>query len=57
LRPIDGRIRTLLGVLHISGLSKNLISIRKMGDAGVKMVFEKETCRMVQGVMVLLKEV
>jgi hypothetical protein len=47
LRLIDGRIRTLLGVLHIQGLARNLIYVCKMDDAGVKIVFEKETCRMV----------
>jgi hypothetical protein len=57
LSLIDGRIRTLPGVLHIPGLAINLISIRKMDDAGVKTIFEKETCRMVHGAMVLLKGV
>jgi hypothetical protein len=57
LRLIDGRIRTLPGVLHIPGLAINLISVRKMDDAGVKTIFEKETCRMVRGEMVLLKGV
>jgi hypothetical protein len=47
LRLIDGRIRTLLGFLHIPGLARNLISVRKMDDARVKTIFEKETCRMV----------
>jgi hypothetical protein len=55
LRLIDGRIRTLLGVLHIPSLAKNLIFVRKMDDARVKTIFEKETCRMVRGAMVLLK--
>jgi hypothetical protein len=54
---IDGRIRTLPGVLHIPGLDKNLISVRKMEDVVVKVIFEKETCRMVRGAMVLLKGV
>jgi hypothetical protein len=54
---MDGRIRTLLVVLCILGLARNLIYVRKMDDAGVKTVFEKETCRMVQGEMVLLKGV
>jgi hypothetical protein len=57
LRLIDGRIRTLPSVLHIRGLAKNLISISKMDDAGVKTIFEKETCKMVRGEMVLLKGV
>jgi hypothetical protein len=56
LRLIDGRIITLPSVLHILGLSRNLIYVRKMDDAGVKTIFEKETCRMVRGAMVLLKE-
>jgi hypothetical protein len=49
LRLIDGRIRTLSGVLHIPGLVRNLIYVRKMDDVGVKTIFEKETCRMVRG--------
>jgi hypothetical protein len=57
LRLIDGRIKTLAFVLHIPGLVINLISIRKMDDAKVKTIFEKETCRMVRGEMVLLKGV
>jgi hypothetical protein len=57
LKLMDGRIRTLRGVLHILGLAKNLISIRKVDDVGVKTVFYKETYRMVQEAMVLLKEV
>jgi hypothetical protein len=57
LRLINGRIRTQFGVLHIPGLVRNLISIRKMDDAGVKTIFEKETYRMVRGAMVLLKGV
>jgi hypothetical protein len=55
LRLIYGRIRTLPGVLHIPSLARNLISVRKMDDAGVKTIFEKETCRMVREAMVLLK--
>jgi hypothetical protein len=54
---MDGRIRTLPGVLHIPGLAKNLISVSKMYETGVKTLFEKRTCRMVRGAMVLLKEV
>jgi hypothetical protein len=57
LRLIDGRIRTLPSVLHIPGLARNLIYVRKMDDARVKTIFEKETCRMVRGAMVLLKGV
>jgi hypothetical protein len=57
LRRIYGRIRTLISVLHIPGLAKNLIYASKMDDAGVKKIFEKETCRMVRGEMMLLKGV
>jgi hypothetical protein len=57
LRLIDGRIRTLPGVLHIPRLAINLIYVRKMDDAGVKTIFEKETYRMVRGAMALLKGV
>jgi hypothetical protein len=53
---IYGRTRTLPSVLHIPGLARNLISVRKMDDVEVKKIFEKETCTMVQGVMMLLKE-
>jgi hypothetical protein len=47
LRYMDGRIRTLPGVIHIPGLAKNLISVSKMDNAWVKTIFEKETYRMV----------
>jgi hypothetical protein len=57
LRLIDGRIIKLLVVLHIPGLARNLIYVSKMDDAGVKIIFEKETCTMVRGAMVLLKGV
>jgi hypothetical protein len=57
LRLIYGRIRTLLGVLHILGFARNLICVSKMDDVGVKTIFEKETCRMIRGAMVLLKGV
>jgi hypothetical protein len=53
----DGRIRTLPGVLHIPKLAKSLISISKLSDAGVKTVFEKNTCEMVRGEMVLMRGV
>ena len=32
LRLIDGRIRTLPGVLHIPGMARNLIYVSKMED-------------------------
>jgi hypothetical protein len=57
LRLIDGRIRTLPGVIHIPGMARNLIYVSKMEDVGVKTIFEKRTCRMVRGAMVLMKGV
>jgi hypothetical protein len=53
----DGRIRTLPGVLHIPKLARSLISVSKLSDAGVKTVFEKNTCKMVRGAMVLMRGV
>jgi hypothetical protein len=46
---MDGRIRTLPGVLHISRLAKIFIFVRKMDDVRVKIVFEKETYKMIEG--------
>jgi hypothetical protein len=57
LRLIDRRIITLPGVLQILRLARNLIFVRKMDDAGVKIIFENETYTMVRGAMVLLKGV
>ena len=42
-------------MLHILGLSRNLIFVNKMGDASVQIVFEKDTCKMVWGVMVTMR--
>jgi hypothetical protein len=39
LRLIDGRIRKILGVLHILGWARNLMYVSKMNDAGVKSIF------------------
>jgi len=57
LKLQGGRVRTLLGVLHIPALARNLISVSKLDDAGVKTVFEKDTCKMVQGALVLMRGV
>ena len=54
LKLQGGRIRTLPSVLHIPALARNMISISKMDDAGVKIVFEKYTCKMVWGALVLM---
>jgi hypothetical protein len=53
----DGRSRTLPGVLHILGLERNIISVSKMSDAGVHTIFEKDSCKMVRGAMVLMRGV
>jgi hypothetical protein len=53
----DGRRRTLPGVLHILRLEKNLISVTRMSDTRVHIVFEKDSCKMVRGAMVLVREV
>lgn len=47
LKLMDGRIKTILGVLHILGLTRNLIFVSMMSHACLKTVFVKETCRMV----------
>jgi hypothetical protein len=44
-----GRIKTLLGVLHIPKLVRSLISVSKLDDAGVDTVLGNETCKMVRG--------
>jgi hypothetical protein len=44
-------------VLHILGLERNLIYVSKMSDAGVHTLFQKDSCKMVRGVMVLMKGV
>jgi hypothetical protein len=42
-------------VLHIPSLERNLISINKVSDAGVHTLFQKDSCNMVRGVMVLMR--
>jgi len=51
------RVRTLPGVLHIPTLARNLISVSKLDDAGVKTVFEKDTCKMVRGALIFMQRV
>jgi hypothetical protein len=53
----DGWIRTLPGVLHIPKLAKSLISVSKLDDAGVNIVFGKNTWKTVEGEMVLMRGV
>eukprot|EP00253_Pinus_taeda_P010543 PITA_10543 len=54
LKLQGGRVRTLPDVLHIPILARNLISVSKLDDAGVKTVFEKDTYKMVRGALVLM---
>ena len=51
----DERKGTLSGVLHILCLDQNLISISRMGDVGVQNVFEKDTCKLGWGAMILMR--
>ena len=55
LKLQGGRIRTLPSVWHILALAKILISVSKMDDVGIKIVFEKDTCKMVRGALVLIQ--
>eukprot|EP00253_Pinus_taeda_P020594 PITA_20594 len=57
LKLQGGRVRTLSGVLHIPALARIMISISKMDDVGVKIVFEKDTCKMVRGALALMRGV
>eukprot|EP00253_Pinus_taeda_P005611 PITA_05611 len=57
LKLQGGRVRTLLGVLHIPALARNLNYVSKLDDVGVKTVFEKDTCKMVRGTLVLMRGV
>jgi hypothetical protein len=41
-------------VLHILGLERNLIYVNKMSDADVHTLFQKDSCNMVRGTMVLM---
>jgi hypothetical protein len=51
------RNKTFLDVLHFPGLAINLIFVRKMSDAGVHNICEKDSCKMVKGVAVLMRGV
>ena len=57
LKLQGGRVKTLLGVLHIPALARNLISVSKLDDVGVKKVFEKDIYKMVRGALVWMREV
>ena len=51
----DGRRGTLPDVLHVPGLARNLIYVITKENVGVRTVFEKDTCKMVRGAMVLMR--
>ena len=48
------RVNQILELLHIPAFARNLISVSNIDDAGVKTVFEKYTCNMVRGALVLM---
>jgi hypothetical protein len=50
-------IRTILVVFYIPGMVRNLIYVSKMSDVGVYIVFQNKTCKMVRGVMALMRGV
>ena len=51
----DGRKITLLSVLHNPRLARNITFFNGMSDAGVHTIFEKDSCKMVCGAMVLIR--
>ena len=53
----DKREGNLPSVLHIPRLARNMISISRMSAARVHNLFEKDSCKMVQGAMVLMRGV
>eukprot|EP00253_Pinus_taeda_P028034 PITA_28034 len=57
LKLQGGRARTLPSVLHILELAKNMISVSKLDDVGVKTMFEKDTYNMVRGALVMMQGV
>eukprot|EP00253_Pinus_taeda_P010053 PITA_10053 len=57
LKLQGGRIRTLSSILHITALARNMIYVSKLEYACVKIVFEKDTYKMVRGALVLMRGV
>ena len=53
----DGRKINLTGLLNIPGLERNLIYVTKMSDGGMHTLFQKDSCNMVRGAMVLMIEI
>jgi hypothetical protein len=44
-------------VLHIPSLARNMIFFSKMSDARVHTLFQKDSCKIVRGAMILMKRV
>ena len=57
IRFPNGRVKGIDGILHIHGLARNLLSVSKLGDVGVQIVFSSDGCKMTRGSMVLAKGV
>ena len=56
-RFLDGRVNGIDGVLHILGLARNLLSVSKLGNVGVWVVFLINGCNMTRGSMMLIEGV
>lgn len=57
LKLQGGNIRTLPSVFYIPALSRNLIFVRNMVDASVKIMFKKGTFKMIWGALILMRGV
>ncbi|GLJ29753.1 hypothetical protein SUGI_0587340 [Cryptomeria japonica] len=57
IRFSDGRIKRINGVLHIPRLKRNLLSVSKLIDVGVQVVFSEAGCKMITGAMVVARGV
>ncbi|KAJ0082018.1 hypothetical protein Patl1_10203 [Pistacia atlantica] len=53
LRSHDGSVRTLPEVMHIPGMSRNLLSVGTMADAGIVFNCDRTSCKMTQGSIVI----
>lgn len=47
----NGLVKRTSGVLHIFGLKQNLLSMRKLIDVDVQVIFSNERCKMARGVI------
>jgi hypothetical protein len=52
-----GEVKGRNGVLHVLGLARNVLSVSKLNDVGVQLVFSNKVCKLVQGAMALAKGV